>query len=176
MAAQTPTVLPATIRSGSAAARLRGLLGPDWVLGWSLVAPVVAIVLALLAYPLVDAIFLSFQNRFIGQEGTWVGLQNYASFFADPNSPFPKAALVTVVFTGGAVIGKFFVGMAMAAVLNQDIPAKNFFRGLMFLPWAVPAVVSAYVWRFMFDTTGPINGMIAEFRLADDYIYFFNDA
>ena len=53
---------------------------------------------------------------------------------------------------------------------------ENVFRGVMFLPWAVPAVVSAYVWRFMFDTTGPINGAIANFGLLDDYIYFFNDA
>jgi len=62
-------------------------------------------------------------------------------------------------------------------VLNQDyLPAKNIWRGIMFLPWAVPAVVTAYVWRFLFDTTGPINGAIAEFGLMDDYIYFFNDA
>jgi multiple sugar transport system permease protein len=61
-------------------------------------------------------------------------------------------------------------------VLNQDIPLRNIFRGLMFLPWAVPAVVTAYAWRFLFDTSGPINGLIAEFRLMDDYIYFFNDA
>jgi ABC-type sugar transport system permease subunit len=46
----------------------------------------------------------------------------------------------------------------------------------MFLPWAVPAVVTAYAWRFLFDTSGPINGLIAQFQLADDYIYFFNDA
>ena len=54
----------------------------------------------------------------------------------------------------------------MACVLNQDIPLRNIFRGLMFLPWAVPAVVTAYVWRFLFDTTGPINGAIANFGLA----------
>jgi multiple sugar transport system permease protein len=174
--AQTPTVFPTTIRSGIGP-RLRGVLGPDWVLGWALAAPVVLIVLALLAYPFVDAILLSFTDRFIGKnEGNWIGLANYVDFFTNPNNYFLKAAAVTLVFTGGAVVGKFFVGMAMACVLNQDIPLRNLFRGMMFLPWAVPAVVSAYVWRFLFDTTGPINGMIAEFQLADDYLYFFNDA
>jgi multiple sugar transport system permease protein len=160
----------------SGSARLRGALGPDWLLGWLLTAPVVLIVLALLAYPFFDAIFLSFQERFIGKQGSWVGLANYLDFFANPNNYFFKAALITLLYTGGAIAGKFVVGMAMASVLNQDIPARNLFRGLMFLPWAVPAVVSAYVWRFMFDTTGPINGLIAEYGLADDYIYFFNDA
>src|SRR5207244_12448434 len=41
---------------------------------------------------------------------------------------------------------------------------------------AVPRVVAAFVWRVMFDTTGPINGAIATFGFLDDYIYFFNDA
>lgn len=67
--------------------------------------------------------------------------------------------------------------MAMACVLNQRIQLRNLWRGLMFLPpWCVPAVVTAYAWRFLFDTTGPINGMIAEFGWRSDYIYFFNDA
>jgi multiple sugar transport system permease protein len=172
---QSQAVYRETIR-GSGSARLRGALGPDWLLGWLLTAPVVLIVLALLAYPFFDAIFLSFQERFIGKQGTWVGLANYLDFFTNPSNYFFKAALITAVYTGGAIAGKFVIGMAMASVLNQDIPARNLFRGLMFLPWAVPAVVSAYVWRFLFDTTGPINGLIAEYGLADDYIYFFNDA
>ncbi len=174
--AQVPTTYPIAIRSGTGA-RLRSLLGPDWVLGWLMAAPVVLIVLALLAYPFVDAIFLSFTDRFIGKnEGNWVGLNNYIDFFTNPNNLFLKASLITFVYTGGAIVGKFFIGVTMACVLNQEIPLRNLFRAVMFLPWAVPAVVSAYVWRFLFDTTGPINGMIAEFGLADDYIYFFNDA
>jgi multiple sugar transport system permease protein len=141
-----------------------------------MVGPVVLIVLVLLIYPFIDAILLSFQDRFIGKTGTWIGLDNYIAFFNGVDKGFGKAFVVTFVFTGGAIAGKFIVGLAMASVLNQEIPARNIFRGIMFLPWAVPAVVSAYVWRFLFDTTGPINGMIAEYGWMDDYIYFFNDA
>ena len=155
---------------------LRRVLGRDWLLSWLMVGPVVLIVLALLIYPFIDAILLSFQDRFIGKQGVWVGLANYAEFFNGVDDAFGKAAFVTLLFTGGAILGKFIVGMAMASVLNQQIPMRNIFRGIMFLPWAVPAVVSAYVWRFLFDTTGPINGMIAEYGLMNDYIYFFNDA
>jgi ABC-type sugar transport system permease subunit len=155
---------------------LRRVLGAEWQLGWLMVAPVVIIVSTLLIYPFFDAIVLSFQDRFIGKTGTWVGFANYAALFADTTTPWVKAALTTLVVTGGAIGAKFVVGMAMACVLNQDIPGKNLFRGIMFLPWAVPAVVSAYVWRFMFDTTGPINGAIANFGILDDYIYFFSDA
>ncbi|MCC6179803.1 MAG: sugar ABC transporter permease [Chloroflexi bacterium] len=155
---------------------LRRVLGPDGLLAWCLVAPVVLIVLALLIYPFVDAILLSFQQRFIGQEGTWIGLGNYADILSGRDGLFLRALLVTFAVTGGAIFGKLLIGLAMASVLNQDIPLRNIFRGIMFLPWAVPAVVSAYVWRFLFDTTGPINGLIANYQLLDDYIYFFNDA
>ena len=158
------------------AGTLRRVLGPDWQLGWLLVAPVVIIVTALLIYPFIDAILLSFQERFIGKTGTWVGLANYAALFADSTTPWVKAAVTTLVVTGGAVGTKFVLGMTMACVLNQELPGRNVIRGVMFLPWAVPVVVAAYVWRFMFDTTGPINGAIATFGFLDDYIYFFSDA
>ncbi|TME89758.1 MAG: sugar ABC transporter permease [Chloroflexi bacterium] len=166
---------PLKATPGRRSSTLRRVLGPEWQLGWLLVAPVVIIVTALLIYPFVDAILLSFQERFIGKTGTWVGLANYAALFS-ADSPWLKAMFTTLLVTGGAIATKFVIGIAMACVLNQDLPAKNLFRGVMFLPWAVPAVVSAYVWRFMFDTTGPINGAIANFGLLDDYIYFFNDA
>jgi multiple sugar transport system permease protein len=154
---------------------LRRVLGPEWMLGWLMVSPVVLIVTSLLIYPFLDSFLLSFQSRFIGKEGTWVGLANYGELVSSTATPWVRAAITTVVITGSAIIGKFIIGMAMACVLNQDIPARNVFRGLMFLPWAVPAVVTAYVWRFLFDTTGPINGAIAEFGLANDYLYFFTD-
>ena len=154
----------------------RRLLGRDWVLGWLLVLPVFLIVMALLIYPFIDAILLSFQQRFIGQAGTWVGVQNYVDLFTRPDSKFVKSAWVTIVYTAAAIGGKLIIGMAMACVLNQRIPLRNINRGLMFLPWAVPAVVTAYAWRFLFDTSGPINGLILKYELLDDYIYFFNDA
>ena len=154
---------------------VRRMLGRDWLLGWLLVGPVFLILLTLLIYPFFDAILLSFQERFIGKAGTWIGLRNYADLFK-PNSLFLKAAWNTLAITGGAIVGKLVIGMAMACVLNQRIRLRNIWRGLMFLPWAVPAVVTAYAWRFLFDTSGPINGLIAQFQLANDYIYFFNDA
>ena len=156
--------------------RLRAVLGRNWLLGWLLIAPTAAIILALLAYPLVDAILLSFQDRLIGGEGSWVGFQNYVNFWTNPDSHFFSAVFATLGLTAGAIFCKLLLGLAMASVLNQDIPAKNLWRGLMFLPWAVPAVVTAYVWRFMFDATGPINGAIAQFHLLNDYILFFSDA
>ncbi len=181
-AGYNPQVVEGTRRS-----TVQRILGRDWRLGWLLVGPVFLIVLALLIYPFIDAILLSFQRRLIGQTAiTWVGLQNYVDLFTNPESKFLKSAWITFVFTATAITGKLFIGMGMACVLNQRIPLRNINRGLMFLPWAVPAVVTAYVWRFLFDTSGPINGMlfdpnnpvgryILDNRILNDYIYFFSD-
>lgn len=154
---------------------VRNMLGRDALLAWSLLLPTVAILVALLAVPFGDAILLSFQDRFIGKSGTWAGMANYVALLTNPNLHFWQAARNTVVFVGAAILGKFVIGLVMACVLNQDIPARNILRGLMFLPWALPAVVSAYAWRFIFDDTGPINASIAAFQLRDDYLLFFND-
>lgn len=153
----------------------RRLLGRDAALGWTLLLPALVILGTLLAYPFLDAVVLSFQDRFIGKTGTWIGLKNYADLIGNPNLHFWEATRNTIVFVGGAIAGKFAIGLTMAAVLNQEVPGRNILRGLMFLPWALPAVVSAYAWRFILDDTGPINGFIAAFQLRDDYLLFFND-
>src|SRR5262245_22264576 len=155
---------------------VRRLFGRDWWLSGLLVAPVVLLLLARLVYPFIDAILLSFKDQFLGQVGTWVGVQNYVRLLSEPDSKFPKAAWNTIAITGSAIVGKLVIGMAMACVLNQRLRLRNLWRGLMFLPWCVPAVVTAYAWRFLFDTSGAINGMIAQYGWRQDYIYFFNDA
>lgn len=173
--AEVRAAYPLKVDEGARRSAISRLLGRDWLLGWLLAGPVFLILMALLIYPFIDAILLSFQERFIGQVGTWVGLRNYSKLF-EPNSLFLKATWNTVAITGAAIAGKLVIGMAMACVLNQRLWFRNVWRGLMFLPWAVPAVVTAYAWRFLFDTSGPINGLIAQFGLLDDYIYFFSDA
>src|SRR6266851_6195299 len=88
---------------------LRRVLGSEWQLGWLMVAPVVIIVTTLLIYPFFDAILLSFQERFIGKTGVWVGFANYAALFASTTTPWFKAALTTLLVTGAAIAFKFLV-------------------------------------------------------------------
>lgn len=160
------------LRLGAAARRR--LLGSDWSLGWLFLLPVVAILLGLVLYPFLSAIVLSLQDRLLGaQAARWVWIDNYAALVHNPL--FLKAVVNTVVYTVAAVGSKFVLGLVSAAVLNQDIPGKNFWRAVLFLPWAIPAVVSAYAWRFVLDTNGLFNSLIVQFHLRDDYIYFISD-
>ena len=72
---------------------VRRLLGPDWRLGWLLVGPVFLIIAALLIYPFFDAIVLSFQDRFIGKSGHWIGVQNYTDLIRNPNTHFLEGGM-----------------------------------------------------------------------------------
>jgi ABC-type sugar transport system permease subunit len=155
-------------------ARLRRVLGTDWLLGWAMVLPVLLIVLGLVGYPFYTAIMTSFQARLLGGEGTWVGLANYAALLSQ-QSLFLLAAVNTVAYTFCAVGLKFVLGMTFACVLNHHIVWRNFWRGLLFLPWAVPAIVAGFAWRFLYDTSGFVNTLVVEWKLRDDFIYFLSD-
>lgn len=162
-----------TIHAGISG-RWRRALGTDWALGWTFMLPVAAILLGLVLYPFSNAVLLSMQDRLIGQTSArWVFLANYAELVRNPL--FVKAAINTAVYTVASVGIKFVLGLVSAAMLNQDIRWRNFWRGFLFLPWAIPAVVSAYAWRFVLDTNGLFNSLIAALHLRDSYIYFISD-
>src|SRR5438105_1473892 len=97
-------------------------LGREWRLAYALSLPVVLVIVGLIAYPLGYAVWLSFQNIKIGGQGTFIGFDNYAKVLWDSsariNSQFWDAVRVTLVYTGGAMAGKFVLGMTAALILN----------------------------------------------------------
>jgi multiple sugar transport system permease protein len=172
--ARSQTALPIGSVQARSGAVWRRRLGPDWSLGWLFMLPVAAILLGLVLYPFLSAVLLSVEDRLLGQTQVhWVFLANYNELLHNPL--FLKAVINTVEYTAAAVAIKFVLGLISAAVLNQDIRGKNFWRGVLFLPWAIPAVVSAYAWRFVLDTNGLFNSLIVAFHLRDEYIYFISD-
>lgn len=173
-------VNPASVFEGHAApsettARLRRALGTDWALGWTLLAPVLIILLGLMAYPFFTAFKMSFEDRLLGGEGVWTGVSNYTAVFS--NSGFAmQAAVNTVIYTAFSVGIKFLIGMGMATIVNHRIIFRDFWRGLFFLPWAVPAIVAAYTWKFIYDPDGFLNILlIDQLRLSNQFINFLGD-
>ena len=127
------------------------LLEREAVFSWLMLGPAVLFLLALVAYPFVYGIYLSLQSRAVGQDGTFVGLQN---FVANANDPvFWQIARNTLVFTTVATILKMIGGMGMALVMNQHFPLKNAVRAALLLPWIVPTVLSTIAWMWIFDPT-----------------------
>lgn len=148
----------------------RRWLGRDWSLAWLMVAPVVAILVGLIAYPFFNAVALSFQDRAIGGVGQYIGLKNYATLLRDVE--FRRMIGNTLLYTGAAVSLKTVLGMSMALVLHQPLPWRNVWRAALLLPWAMPVIVACYVWRFIYDDYGLINLSLVRLGLIHDFIYF----
>ncbi|MCX7622699.1 MAG: sugar ABC transporter permease [Thermomicrobium sp.] len=155
-------------------------LGRDFWLGYALTLPAFLVVVGLVAYPLGYAFWLSLQDIKIGGQGQFVGLGNYVRLLVDSDSRihglFWNSVKVTLLYTGGALAGKFVIGMVSAVILNAQIRARHFWRTLLFVPWAIPAVVSAFTWRWMYnDVNGVINTLLTNLGLVDRPILFLAD-
>lgn len=145
----------------------------DWidqerVLGYALSAPALLILIGLIAYPFVVAIYLSLTDRTIAQSssGAFVGLQNFITLIQD--SIFQQTALNTFNYTFVSVFFKMVLGLLMALILNEAIVARNFFRGALLLPWVVPTSLSTLGWLWMFDPSySVINWILVHLGLTE---------
>ena len=134
---------------------------------WLFLLPLLAVLLGLAAYPLLDGVWASFTNRAVGRPGGFIGAGNFIRLWSDPT--YRTALVNSVALTLGAVGTKLVFGLAAASLLMQPMPARGLVRALAFLPWAVPGLVAALGWRWMFDEQfGALNawglqlGVLAE--------------
>jgi multiple sugar transport system permease protein len=152
-------------------------LGRDWQLGFALIAPVFLVIVGLVAYPLGYSIWLSLQDVKVGAPGTFVGLGNYYKILFDSDArihdSFWSSVKITVVFVVVACVGKFIIGMTSALILNANIRSRHFWRSLLFLPWAIPPIVAAYSWKWIYnDVNGVANAVLTNVGLIDAPILF----
>jgi multiple sugar transport system permease protein len=130
------------------------------LLGYLLVAPIVICLLILVVYPFFFAIWISFTNRQIGTEGQFIGLANYV--YLAGLSSFQATIVNTIVLVGSEQTLKLVVGMGIALLLNQAIHGKRFWRGLILLPWAMPAFVAFITWKLLYAPTGGAFNLILQ--------------
>lgn len=133
------------------------LIAKDRRFGYLLVTPAVVVLLAITAYPLIYNVWNSFHHDVInsGLPATFAGGENYQRIFTD--NQFLPALAHTAGFTVVSVAVETVVGLALALVLNRKFPGRGLVRAAIFIPWAVPTVVSAQLWKSMFD---PQNGWV----------------
>ena len=129
------------------------------ILPYLLIAPVALYILGVMVFPFCWALYVSFTDKLIGVEGSFIGLGNYIELLQDPI--FLMSIVRTFIFTGGSVILKLIFGIAMAVVLNEKLRCRNMFRSILLLPWTLPTVVVVLVWQWMFsDVGGVLNALL----------------
>ena len=123
-----------------------------------MLAPALVVVALVALYPLGVTIFQSFTDKqFLAIEPTkWIGLENYRTLIHD--TIFRDAIVTTVKFTVITVVFEFVLGMIIALVVNSNFKGRGVMRAVMLIPWAIPTVVSAQMWKWMYDDIfGVIN-------------------
>jgi len=111
--------------------------------------PLFVLVIGLIVYPFFRAISLSFTDKMVGYPERFVGLRNYVYLAND--EAFRAVVRNSFVFTVVSVGLKLLTGLGMALVLHATWRWRNFFRGLLLLPWITSTVIIALTWRWMFD-------------------------
>lgn len=139
-------------------------LGRDFVLGYTLLIPLILILFLLLAYPIASAIWITLQDKTIGMVGRFIGLENYRELLLE-DPFFWQVVRNGFIFTIGSVLLKLIVGMLMALVLNQPLVLRGLWRGLLLMPWVAPTVVTALSWRWILDLTGVLNLILRDLGL-----------
>lgn len=136
-------------------------------LGVILALPLVVVLVGLLLYPVVSAVLVSFQSKFLGSPGKFIGLGNYVEMFTKDQAIL-EVFSNTITYTIGSVALKVVLGFASALLLNEQLAARSLFRGWMLLPWIIPTLVVGLTWRWMFDQSGGIlNFILVKLRLVD---------
>jgi len=146
------------------------------------IAPALIVMMALVFYPLINGILLSFTNatqmnttRVIGQRiipaaYTFFSnpFENYAAVLQTPQYNFWSIFGQTVLWTTLNIVPHITIGLGLAILLNRNIRGRAVYRILLILPWAVPSYISAFVWRFLYNGDfGFFNNLLGSLNMAE---------
>lgn len=133
-----------------------------------LIVPSFLILFAVVFYPFVYNVVISFSNMNLRHIKDWslIGPQQYVKVFTEPTQPdFYMVFFKTIIWTVVNLTFHVVLGVFLALLLHQkDIKAKPIFRTLLILPWAIPQYIVALTWRGMFNYEyGSINLMLTKY-------------
>lgn len=130
--------------------------------------PTMILVFGLILVPIImvfqESMFLDTPGRF-----EFVGLKNYIRIFQ--REDFWRYLYHTVLYSGFSSFFSFLFGLILALSLNQKIKHPNFFRVWVLLPWAIPPVVAAFIFKWFFnDVYGAANDLLITMGIIDNPI------
>ncbi|MFC6093811.1 MULTISPECIES: carbohydrate ABC transporter permease [Saccharothrix] len=158
---------------------MRRFLDRHWY-AYAMVLPVVVVIAVLVLFPLAQGVYFTFTNINEGNIANpildrpasydWVGLGNYLNVLSGDTSfgAFWGTLVRTLIWTFGCVFCHYTIGLGLALLLNRQVRGRAVYRVLLILPWAVPAFISAFAWKYMFNAQyGIINQGLRAVGLPD---------
>lgn len=113
-------------------------------------APALAVLAGVTLFPLLFAFWLSLRRyMLVAGSSSFVGLDNFVRLIGDGR--FWNAFFNTAYFTAVSVAAELALGLAIALLLDRAFPGKGLARAVVMIPWAIPTVVSARMWEWMYN-------------------------
>jgi multiple sugar transport system permease protein len=128
---------------------------------YALLAPAVLVTLFIVFFPMIQAVVTSFYDLVLWKPNAtrFVGFGNYIKLLRDP--VFWTSLGETAIWIGLTVPLQMGLGLVAALLLNREFPWRGLARALVIIPWALPSVVIALMWRWIYDpTTGVLNDIL----------------
>jgi ABC-type sugar transport system permease subunit len=129
--------------------------------GWLLVAPALTTILLVALFPLTWTLWESLHQHdlrmpWLGRP--FVGLDNYVAIARDAR--FRGALGHTAFFAVVTVSLELVLGLALALAMNRALRLRGLLRATVLVPWSIPTVVAALLWRFIFDSQAGIANVV----------------
>lgn len=168
--------MAAPVRGTERAPRRRRTLNQqERTAAWVMVLPALIFMAAVLAFPLIWSINLSFTDKVVGADYEYIGFKNYLDLLS--NAQFQNAMRTTLIFTVLAMLFKTVFGVILALLMNMRFRGRNLVRALLIIPWSLPNIVSVLNWKWIFSTHGgAVNEILKQLGLIDKSIAWTSTA
>jgi multiple sugar transport system permease protein len=154
------------------------MLGSDKFVAWLLLVPASLVMLTIRFGPMIQGIAYSFTNkRMLGALPLrFMGLANYSRLFQD--SLYWRTVRFTLIYSFSTVMICYTLGLVLALIMNLQIKyGRGIFRSILMIPWVIPTVVAAYVWRYAYnDQIGIFNIFLQNLGITKTAIPFLSSA
>lgn len=125
------------------------------LIGYCFIFPGAFVMLALIVYPMLYGVYLSFFNTNLVNKWNFVGFKYYSQAFTSPE--FYTSVLLTFKFMILVVAGHFLLGYILAALLNKEFRGRTLFRVIFLLPWLFPESVIGLLFNWIMN---PMYGVL----------------
>jgi ABC-type sugar transport system permease subunit len=142
-----------------------------------LVLPLASVLLAVAVFPIFYSFYISLFSLKLTRPNRmpFVWFDNYVAVLSDPE--FWEAVQRTVAFSVMSVGAIAVLALLFALLLNEEFPGRRILGALLLIPWAIPYVANALLWKWIYDSNyGALNGLLYQLDFINTYMVWLGDA
>ena len=140
-------------------------------------APLAVVLMGVAVFPILYSFYISLYSLKLTrpQRAPFVWFDNYVAVLSD--GQFWSAVERTVIFSVIAVAAIVILALLVALLLNEQFPGRRVLTALLLIPWAIPNVANALMWKWIYDSNyGALNGILYQLGFISSYMVWLGDA